>query len=81
LATVQVPVATKDHILTWPEAKKAHPWVTACSVEALQVEEVRNDPSLGERQTAANIYAVVLLILILLSRNFLYTFFRLMLWI
>jgi len=71
---VQVPVTIKDHILTWPEAKKAHPWVTVRSVEAMQVEEVRIDPSLSDRQTAVNIYAVVVLILILLSGNFLYTF-------
>ena len=71
---MQVHVAVKDHILAWPEAKKAHPWVTVWFVEAMQVEEVRTDPSLSDRQTAANIYAFVALILIPLSRNFLYTF-------
>jgi hypothetical protein len=58
-----VPVAIKDHILAWPEAKKAHPWVTAWSVEAMQVEEVRTDPSLSDRQTAANICASLRLFL------------------
>jgi hypothetical protein len=75
LATAQVPaVAIKDHILMLPEANKAHPWETAWSVEAMQVEEVRNNPSLGERRTAANIYVVFVLMFILLSRNFLLTF-------
>ena len=53
LATVQVSVALTDHMFAWPEAKKAHPWEIAWSVEVKQVKEVRNDPSLGESQSVS----------------------------